>query len=392
MPRKLKSWLESYLEFTTLNESPGIFNLWSGISVISATMGRKVVLDRGYYSLYPNLYVVLIAGSALCRKSTALELGEDFLKTLESPPTLLAQKLTPEAMISAMKDGKKIYGACEGMLISSELNVLLGKDSYHNGMLGLLTHIYGCRDPFEYQTVKRGKETVPKPWLGLFGASTPDWLKLGLPQEAIGGGFVGRVIFIVVDKTEKEANAIPFLTEELKELKENLILDLKEIAKLYGVMTMSQEANDWFTTWYKKFFNDKRTEGDMAGYNGRKHDTLLKIAMILCCADCDTLIMEPKHLQSSERLLLEAEKEMPMVTQAISATVDGDVLGRVLNKIKRDGTISYTKLMQGFSYCLSSKQLLEVLTTLEDSGQVRTELDTRGKRAKRTVIYTGEEK
>ena len=94
-------WLEKYLEYTEDQESPSIFHLWVGLSLISAVLGRRVWIDRGYYFLFPNLYVVLVAGSARARKSTALGIGVGLLKKAGVDVNIISQKITPEAFIKA---------------------------------------------------------------------------------------------------------------------------------------------------------------------------------------------------------------------------------------------------------------------------------------------------
>jgi len=63
-----KDWLSSYLEYTSGQESPRNFHFWTGLSILGGALRRNVVLDRVYYKLFPNLYVILVAASAACKK------------------------------------------------------------------------------------------------------------------------------------------------------------------------------------------------------------------------------------------------------------------------------------------------------------------------------------
>src|SRR5882762_4893438 len=99
------SFLDLYMEYTQLQESPERFHLWTGITILAAAMGRKCYLDKGYYRLYPNLFVILVAGSAKCRKSTGVNIGIDLVKALlPDIPSIkvISGKITPERFINEL--------------------------------------------------------------------------------------------------------------------------------------------------------------------------------------------------------------------------------------------------------------------------------------------------
>ena len=60
--RILKSgWLENYLKYTSAQESPDAFHLWTGLSVLAGALQRRVYFKQGYFRVFPNLYIVLCA-------------------------------------------------------------------------------------------------------------------------------------------------------------------------------------------------------------------------------------------------------------------------------------------------------------------------------------------
>ncbi|KKL03469.1 hypothetical protein LCGC14_2625850, partial [marine sediment metagenome] len=109
------SWLATYLEYTKNQESPTSFHQWVAMAVISTAIGRHIWLDRGYYTIYPNLFVILVAGSARCKKSSSINIGIQLLRKLKEPPMIFAQKITNEALIQALEDSTK-EGACSGLI------------------------------------------------------------------------------------------------------------------------------------------------------------------------------------------------------------------------------------------------------------------------------------
>ena len=100
--RKLEDWLSSYLIYTEKQESPEKLHFWVGLSVLSAALKRQVWIDKGYYKLYSNIYVLLVAESAMLRKSTAMDIGVKLVR--DSVPDLyyISGSMTPEGLLKHM--------------------------------------------------------------------------------------------------------------------------------------------------------------------------------------------------------------------------------------------------------------------------------------------------
>jgi len=87
MARRIKdSWIREYLRYTENTESPSMFHLWVGISTIASVVDRDIYVNQGFFKIYPNLYIILVAGSQECRKSTAINIGESLLRNLPKSP------------------------------------------------------------------------------------------------------------------------------------------------------------------------------------------------------------------------------------------------------------------------------------------------------------------
>ncbi|MBE3037566.1 MAG: hypothetical protein IMZ62_01945, partial [Chloroflexi bacterium] len=89
MPDPTNSFLRDFVSLGEGTEVPPIFLLWSGIAGISAALERRCWIDQGSYIVYPNIYMILIAGSGRCRKSTAIGLIENLLIKVEPPINIL---------------------------------------------------------------------------------------------------------------------------------------------------------------------------------------------------------------------------------------------------------------------------------------------------------------
>ncbi|GAG33260.1 unnamed protein product, partial [marine sediment metagenome] len=236
--RKNKDWLKSYLQLTKEQESPDIFHLWCGISSIAAILERSVFMDRGFWKLFPNLYVILVSASAVDRKTTAINIANDIVRSAALDINMIAQKITTEALIKALQDEFLEHNVGAGYVVAEELSVFLGKGSENGQLLQLLTKAWGCPDILDYHTRGRGKESADKACLNLLGGSTPEWLHDCLPGQAIAGGFAGRVIFVHPKDGERKRIAFPKMTSEMILLRDSLINDLSIARELKGEYTM----------------------------------------------------------------------------------------------------------------------------------------------------------
>ena len=72
-------FLDAWMEYTAGSETPELFNLWSGISALSATMGRRYVYKEGRLVHWPNMFIVIV-GPAAVRKSSGGKLAASIIR------------------------------------------------------------------------------------------------------------------------------------------------------------------------------------------------------------------------------------------------------------------------------------------------------------------------
>lgn len=365
--RLLEDWLSGYIDYTDEQESPSLFHLWVGSSVIASTLGRKCWIDRGYYKLYPNLYVVLIGASARVRKTSAIRIGYDIFREAIPEATIVSQKTTPEALITAfVEDFGKKKKACEGVIVSDELGVFLGASTKSMDIMQLLTKWYDCPSYFDYRTQMRGKEVMQKVCCNMMAGTTPLWLKDSMPPHAVGGGFTSRIVFVYQARPEK-LEPFPHISPEKLVLKKKLIADLKMIERIEGEYKLTEEAKEWFANWYTEVFKpEDMPHASLDGYYGRKHDTLLKVAMSVAASRSSKMEIGEAEMRIALRALNQNEKHLPQTLRLIQMTESGEETEKVFRAIKRRGSdgIDHTYLMRQVSYCMNAKKLGEVLEDL----------------------------
>lgn len=366
------SWIDEYINYTSEQESPRAFHEWVSIGVIGAAVGRNVYIPRVMYTIYPNLFIVLVAGSAKCRKSVSLGIGEKMLKSLQEPPMVFSQKITAEALIQSLQEAEK-GGVCYGLILASELSVFMGHDAVRNGIIPILTDLYDSKDNWEYKTRSRGREKLKHVTISMLAASTKDWIKTSIPVEAIGGGFTSRVIFVFEDSPSKLV-LFSDVVERHEEIKKRLLTDLETISKIKGEVRFSHEAKSLSYDWYTQEAANIRDE-KVDGYYGRKHDTMFKVATILCLSEQDELVVQREHIQRALDMLERNEGSLTPTLETVASSEFGGNTEKVLQVIKRFGNISHMELLKKCWRYASATEFNEMMNTLLTSGEIECYLD-----------------
>lgn len=372
MARKCANWIDSYMEYTMEQESPKCFHQWVGIAMISAVLGRNIYIPRVKYTTHPNLYIILVAGSAKCRKSVSISVGKDLLYGLKEPPTIFAQKITTEALIEALDKSKK-NDCCFGLILASELSVFLGSDAIKSGIIPALTDLYDSPRDWVYHTRGRGKESLHNVTLSMLGASTKDWLRASIPAEAIGGGFTSRIIFVFEDEPSK---LVLFGAGDahLQTLKSDLIFDLEDMRKIRGEVKFTDGAKGAAWEWYQEE-SCKIHDEKVDGYFGRKHDTMFKVATILAVASSSDLLVCEPHIHKALELLERNEQYLNSVMESVVSTSFGGNTDKIFHMIKKFRDISHVELLGKCWRYSTATEMAEIMKTLVESGEIIEYLD-----------------
>lgn len=319
MSRVLEDWLSAYLEYTDDTEPPRSYHTWVAISCIAGTLQRRVWLEWGFERIHPNMYVVLVGPSGRTRKGTALALGKDFLKEVGVPTT--AEAVTRESLVRRMFDktvsfltpeGRAVYH-CSMTCFSEELSVFLGQNDIK--FLSNLTDWYDSHDEWTYETKNSGTDHLQGLCFNLLGATAPEWFQSILPQEAIGGGFTSRIVFVVEERKGKTVPK-PGLSPQQGRLKKGLVADLQRIFTLSGPFSFHPEADRLYTDWYST--QDERLDSGVlpvddprfSGYAERRATHLRKLMMVLAVSRGDTLLIQPRDFERAVSILTDVEKNM----------------------------------------------------------------------------------
>lgn len=345
MPRLLDDWLSSYLEYTDDTESPEKFHLWTGLTMLSAAMKRQVWLRVHRSTIYPNIYVILVAESGKQRKSAAVDFGIDIIQAGVKDLLMIPDATTAEGIVKYVHKHTLIGPKTnrlnvDGHLLiyADELATLFSHDKNRaSRMATLLTRCYMCPPIYSHNTATEDMIHMTNPYITLIAATAPENLKV-IPEDAAVGGLLGRLI-IVSAKNKRHVKSM--WSEEdgkVQQLRSALVNDIKHISQLTGSLTATPDAKFLFDKWYdrlqQKDVEDKRIDGFLS----RCHDTAVKIAMLLSLSVSDNKVVEEKHMAGGIAFI---EEQLPEIKRTINWT------GQSVYEVSRNKVIDIVRRKGG---------------------------------------------
>lgn len=333
-------FLNLYLQYVEETESPRLFHIWSALSGIAACLGRRVYLPFGTGDIFPNIYTLLVGPPAVKKSSAMLRTRKLLAKStsIRFAPDDTSGK--HQGLLTAMAGNKdeqaeqlfdeveKMNGAIGSTLQTNGHDILDKISGFHfdikdketmyvtseefTSFIGtnnteMLTFLLRMWDGSEYRyKLTKSEVFLEEPLLNIVGCTTPTALAKALPTEAVGQGFMSRVI-LVYSYTKYKRIPWPVIAKEL----EPQIQDLFSILfnSFEGEFEIDPTAKRYFeTSLYDKQlkFNDPR----FLHYKDRRHQHLLKLAMLLAASRlCKTI--ELRDLEEADFILEITEAGMP---------------------------------------------------------------------------------
>jgi hypothetical protein len=339
-----EGYFNDYYEMASGGEICPRFHFFVSATILGSVLNRKVWFQRGtketFPTLFPNLWILLVAPQGSGHKSSALRVGRLLLKSLpdQLKPNILASKITPESVVKALAttntgvnvklppgmNASALRGDAVAIIYSSELSVTIGKEKYNQGFLPLLTELYDCHDEWSSSTIMRGEQALYNVCLTLMGASTPDWMQSMLPQDAFKGGFMSRVLVITLplnwDNDKNENAIVPDPEPAPPELIARVVKHLETYSYVTGEVKWSPQAKSFFEDWYRhNAKNKKKLSGVIAACQERKQDHLLRLAILLQLNSTPTeLVLQRDSIEKSLAILSTVEKESTSTIEFIA--------------------------------------------------------------------------
>ena len=393
------SWIEDYLDYTKNQQSPTIYHYWVGISVIASVLNRKVWLDRGdegitFYKAYPGqLYMLLIGKSASTKKTTAINIGQKLMR--DAGITVTRGSGSPEGILKDLHDEcsakVKLVGTRLSMggtdtvavIIAPEASVLLGKQSYNESMIDILTDLYDAPDVFK-RSLSNKKFVLKNVCVTMMLGATPENVGDSFPAKVHTFGFLGRLHSIYSD-TPRSINPLTNIGKtaintqkkmEAEQKYKSLVSRLEKMSTLSGEFDFTDIGRKWFNEWNDWYFS--KPENNSAGWPQRRPDHLLRLAMILKASSSPDLILDEKVLETANRSLREIEKHFDKAYEEVGQSASSKDQERILNILMK-GDISTRELFfAARKYFKDKEHMQSVLSMLQMSGEIEAFEKKRG--------------
>lgn len=278
-------FIQRFLEHTKDYESPASFWRWAAYSTIAATLRDNCYLRQGDDLLFANIYVLLLATSAVQRKGRPVRLSEKFVKKVNNTK-IISGKASIQGIFDEMASTKtdpqtgKVAKGGSSVFFAEELSAALVADPQ---AVATLTNMYDYKEEYKEMLRVRGQMKIDRMVFTMFSASNEDLLKDLYDKSAVQGGLLGRT-FLVVPNEFRPSNSLLDTPDNSISFGETL-QDLKKVSELHGEFKIEPEAKKEYEEWYKPFRESYKSKPDRSGIVGRLHTGVLKVAFILAAND-----------------------------------------------------------------------------------------------------------
>lgn len=377
-----KNWHEVFAECVLPHtDAPANFITWAGLSFIGAALKNHVFFEISTYTLYPNMFVVLVAPPGI-GKGTAMNIitGMNNENKLNKIVNTLSDRITAEKIIETIADGwsaaphmapggQMIIPSKEHscLLFAEELRTLLGASEW---MLTFLEQAWS-QTTFDYQTKNKGSVFIDNMCCSLLAASVPDFLR-NVNREAsmvITGGFSSRCLFVYAETPSQDNTWLEPLKKNKKStaLWDNLILDLKEITKLRGEFTADTAARihlDLFLKRMRVSVTSEESEA-IANFKARLKAHALKLAMIFSASRGDSLIINQFDMVNATGECEKVIQNLNKLFRGAGESMDAAGIARVQSFIEKHGPTSKREIFKALYRHLTQDDLERILWVIE---------------------------
>lgn len=386
----------AYLRYSKEQESPDVFHRWTLVSMVSSLLGRRCWIDRKFYTLYPNSYIILVSPSGKSKKDTAInDIGMGFLKECPTCPEFYPGQLNWSTLVGhlAKMGSRKVPETGERLdasiyLVAPEFTNFIGRPPMSSLLVDKLTGLYGCPDVYPYLTRAHGHEELHNVCLNLIGGSTVKWLKEAIPEGAVSGGFTGRVIFVFSDQ-EKPRRMFPLLPKDWQELRKRVVYDLSCIGAMSGEFLLDPDAEEAIKEWYENKLSYS-TDDPLGPFFERKADHILKLSMVISASESEDMSINKGHVLQAKEWIDSLEKGMLVVLTDVELTPQSETTKRIYEVIRSKGSMSRVDLQRRIVRYADKQQLDLSLDTLTTGSFVKVFLKD-GKRTWYKVTNKGKE-
>lgn len=328
--RKLKNFIDGFMQYTEGKGSPRLYRLWTAIFLVSAACERKVWLTTAKGKLYPNQYILLVGGAGI-GKSLCTKLSHELLEQIRTAdsvfhlaPINVSRASLADALNAADRrvvrplETPPVISFNSLTIVPNEFGVFL--PAWDNEFMSTLTDLW---DNGRYSETKRTNKVtidIPNSNLNILSATTPAFLTSLLPEGAWEFGFMSRILMVFSGELIHTDIFAEFDLDD--KLYNELVNDLREMYKLVGEMSVTEETKITLNEWVRAGGPPIPDHPKLASYTTRRAAHLLKLCMVAAIASDNEKIITLDHYAEALDWLVQLENFMPDIFKSIK--VGGD--------------------------------------------------------------------
>lgn len=382
-------YLNDYVFYSSGNECPESFQIWSGLSLLGAVLGRKIWTMHGdYFKIYPQVYVCLV-GDAGSGKSTAKGVAKSifvksfpdlkFSASIQSREDIIDIMASDEC-IQTWKDATGNYGDKDKIyeyrpyyIIANELASFLSVDKIK--MVEFLVDVY---DENFFSTGFKGqrlanpdrKQMFENPCVSMLACAVPKWFMGNLKLDLFEGG-LGRRLIIVYDEKGKLVDH-PTTPEGGNAALLRAIEHLTEASRVYGRLDRTTEAMSFWKSWYHNPRRRNREDPILMQFHETKPIQVLKVATLLAMSERPfTMRIEAVHLEAAVSMLDTLEPRIVQLTSGIGRNELAGVGAQLIDYLDRmGGAVSLVQVKKFFNRYMNNPEFREVIQHHVDVGDL----------------------
>jgi hypothetical protein len=183
------SFIAAYKAYASLlTDAPDVYHDFCGLTLLSLAVGRTPI-SMSPYSMFPNLWTILIGRSGLERKSSAINLA---LNVLPNDYETLPNDFTPEGLQESLSK------ASQGLISKEEIGGFLEsikKKDYMSGTADLLCHLYDCPSRYK-RTLRSLRFELSNICFSILAATTPSRFVDTVKPSDFNSGFLSRFLIV----------------------------------------------------------------------------------------------------------------------------------------------------------------------------------------------------
>ena len=372
----MTSWVDSIVEQHKEFESPLSYWRWSAISALSAIMKDQVYLDRWFYKVYPNTYIMLYGESGI-KKGPPIAMANKLVQ-LVGNTNIIRGRSSIQAILKDMataitSPGGGIKSNNSVFISSSELSSSLVEDP---AATKILTDLYDRNyNEGEWKSLlKSDTFKLTSPVVSMLSGTNEAMSDDLLRSSAVKGGFFARTMIINETKRNK-VNSLTFQPDimpdyvaasqyliELSKLRgpfKNLSSKVQDDYyciehKINGRSHFSSKVGNLYHKWYDAFIEtvDSQDVKDETGTLNRFGDSVIKVAMLLSLSQHPKLEITVEAMQEAIKIceqLLGNVRRTTMGKSGLSTSshLKGLIINELLNE-RADHKISRAVLSKKY--------------------------------------------